>query len=162
MYSITNEFRRALGAFHATWASVEITMDWAIGQFLKLPQEETHLITAGMEFGRKAVLLRALVARSDSKNKNEILQHLNWIQNESKRNAFAHSFMRSNKDVVTFVKRSGHGKFEIREHSFQPKEFDEHVNKFIEAAIGFEKELGATRKEIESFAQAATNLASKS
>jgi hypothetical protein len=73
MYSTSRAFYECFGGFYATWQSVEITMDWTIGQFLGVSYEDTHLITTGMQFGRKAMLLRALVNRSDCKNKGEII-----------------------------------------------------------------------------------------
>jgi hypothetical protein len=155
MYITSTEFRTALGAFYSTWQSVEITMDWAIGQFLKMPDEETHLLTGGMEFGRKAILLRTLVSRSDRKNKGEIIKHLSFIQNGSKRNIFAHSFCRSPNDGVIFVQRSNHGVYKATEHAFSRAEFEAHVNKFVETAQAFERELAMTRESIEKFAAAA-------
>jgi hypothetical protein len=136
-------------------------MDWAIGKFLELPHEQTHLITAGLEFGRKAILLRALVARSDWKNKGEIIKHIKTIQEDSKRNIFAHSFMRSDDKRVLFVERTNHGAFKVRTHEFEPKSFTAHVRQFIDLAKSLEQELGLTREEIQAFADAADNLAKK-
>jgi hypothetical protein len=161
MYVTSPPFREALGTFYGTWASVEITMDWAIGKFLGLPHEETHLITAGLEFGRKAILLRALVARSDRKNKGEIIKHIKTIQEDSKRNIFAHSFMRSEEKRAIFVERSNHGKFSVKKHEFEPESFIAHVRQFIESAKLLEQELGLTREEIQAFADAADSLAKK-
>src|SRR5206468_9141726 len=124
---VTPAFRELFGAFYATWQSVEITMEWAIGQFLKISYEDTHLITAGMQFGRKAMLLRALAGRSDRKNKGEIIKCLSFFVEQSKRNVFAHSFAKSNDDLVTFVNRDNHGKFKMTEHAFTPGEFTAHV-----------------------------------
>ena len=124
--------------------------------------EETHLITAGMQFSRKAILLRALVTRSDRKDKGAIIKLLNYFQEESKRNVFAHSFARSDEDNVIFVTRDNHGKFVAKEHRFSATEFETHIQQFIEAAKSFEKEVGLTRNDIEAFCAAAMTLTSKS
>ena len=86
MYSTSRAFYECFGGFYATWQSVEITMDWTIGQFLGVSYEDTHLITTGMQFGRKAMLLRALVNRSDRKNKGGIIECLSFFVEQSKRN----------------------------------------------------------------------------
>jgi hypothetical protein len=151
MYSVSKEYRESLGAFYATWQSFEITLDWAFGQFLKLPDEETHLLTAGMDFGRKATVFRHLVRESNHENKAEIEKHLNAAQNDSKRNIFAHSFARSDADSVIFIERSRHGSYQAKEHRFTKSEFEAHVNKFIETAKSFEKAVGLTRDAMEKF-----------
>src|SRR5215211_1159361 len=51
------EFQEWFGVFQVTWASMELVTDYAIGKFLELPAEATHLITSGLMFGRKARLL---------------------------------------------------------------------------------------------------------
>ena len=107
------------------------------------------------------MLLRALVNRSDRKNKGEIIECLSFFVEQSKRNVFAHSFARSSEENVTFVTRDNHGKFKVTEHSFTPSEFGAHVNAFIDVAKAFEKEVGLTRENIEAFSYAATGLASK-
>jgi hypothetical protein len=86
---MTVEFTSQVGRFYGIWAATELAIDYAIGFFLKLPPEETHLLTAGMEFNRKARLVMALIKRSDHTNKSQLLAALKIIQNESLRNAFA-------------------------------------------------------------------------
>ena len=58
-----DEFRRALGLFYVNWATLDLTVDYAISQFLKVSAKQAHLITGGMMFGPKA---RALSERKES------------------------------------------------------------------------------------------------
>jgi hypothetical protein len=160
MYSVSSAYRESLGAFYGTWQSMEITLDWALGQFLKLPDDETHLLTAGMDFGRKAVVFRNLVRKSDHPKKTEIEKHLNWIQNESKRNIFAHSFARSGDADVTFIVRSKYDAYDTKEYRFTREEFERHVAQFIETAKAFEASVGLSRDAIEKFAAAASSVKS--
>jgi hypothetical protein len=119
--SQTPIFQRELGRFFGAWTSAEATIDFSIGKLLKITHEESHLITATLEFGRKITLLRSLVSRHRSKNKETIIKCLNTLQNESKRNVFAHSYIGSTKTVVTFIERIPYGKFSANELHPVPK-----------------------------------------
>src|SRR5947208_14979395 len=119
-------------------------------------------MTAGMQFGRKAILLRALVSKSDCKNKGAIIKLLNYFQTESKRNVFAHSFAKSGEDDVTFVTRDNHGKFVAKQYRFTANEFEAHVRGCVEAAKSCEQEVALTRDQIEAFCAAAMRLSSNS
>lgn len=149
------EFTRILGTFYAVWSSAELCVSWAIGHFLRINYEETHVLTAGMEFGRKAILLRALVKRSDHKHKDSILGALNKIHNDSKRNAFAHSFISSTLTTVTFVERSGAGGYKATAHTFTLPEFAAHVNALIEHSAALSNALDFQSVESQKFGDAA-------
>jgi hypothetical protein len=97
------DFLLALGGFHGAWSSLEVLVSYSIGHALKIPFNETHMLTSGMEFGRKATLLRNLVHRSDRKNKAQIIGLIGRLQNESLRNVFAHGMITSSRDTVTFI-----------------------------------------------------------
>src|SRR5689334_16563672 len=90
--AVTSEFTSEFGRFFAVWSTAEMTIDFAIGKFLAIPYEETHLLTAGTDFNRKARLLQALVKRKNPPRANEIIKALRTIQNESLRNTFSHSY----------------------------------------------------------------------
>ena len=53
---ISDEFYRRIGEFHVLWATADLSIDFAIGKFLGLPAVDTHLLTAGMFYGRKLKL----------------------------------------------------------------------------------------------------------
>ena len=153
-------FLRDVGLFNGTWSAFDIISDYAVGQFLGLPHEITHLLTAGLEFHRKARLLRELIQRSDHTKKKDLLTALNVLQNEGKRNVFAHSFMRSRDDRVTFVERTRHGPLQAKEHHFTGPEFQAHVLKVVEAANTFQLALGVTSQHLEEFGAAFKRAAS--
>jgi len=88
----TPEFQQQLGLFYAAWSSTELMMDYAIGKLLHLRPHQTHLLTSGMDFGRKLRLLLHGYKRGRHKRKNVIIGCLNYFWSE-KRNIFAHSFM---------------------------------------------------------------------
>jgi hypothetical protein len=161
LFIFTDAFLINLGKFYTTWLVLEATIDYTIGRFLKLPHNETHILTAGMEFGRKASLLRVLIDRSDIRNKLEIKQLLRKIQEESKRNIFAHSIIASNPTSVSFFYRKMDGTFSITEHSFTHAEFESHVRKMTSFAHNFSNALNVDMNEFQEFSRAALS-ASKS
>jgi hypothetical protein len=111
---ITPEFLTQVGRFYGLWAAIELAIDYSKGQFLKLPAEETHLLTAGNEFNRKSRVLMALIKRNDHPKKDQLLSALKIIQNESLRNLFAHSFLDHDENEVTFVQRWRGGQYDPR------------------------------------------------
>jgi hypothetical protein len=151
------EFSAWLGLFYVVWSGAEVVTAYAVGKFLSLAHEETHLLTARMEFARKTALLRALISRSDHPKKAALKGALNKMQNESKRNVFAHSFLRSDLKTVTFVERTWEGDFKVRLHKFTLEEFIEHVERFQVAGREFERALGMTDmdKDFQAFCFAA-------
>src|SRR5437764_795292 len=79
---VSGDFLYGLGTFYAGWTFVELLVTWALGKFLSLPHEETHILTSGMEFGKAANLLRQIVGRSDHENRSAILASLDRLQND--------------------------------------------------------------------------------
>ena len=158
----SKEFSAWLGVFYVTWSIAENEMAQAIEAQLRLPHFETHLLTARMEFSRKAALLRALISRSDHPNKAAIKGALNKIQNKSKRNVFAHSFLATNETEVIFVERTWEGEFKARMHKFTMPEFITHVQNFIAAATALSTALAVTPADYRAFCDAAMSLASNS
>ena len=63
------DFVWSLGAFFAQWATLELVTSYGICKFLKISFEDAHILTSGMEFGRKSMLLRNLAYRSDAPRK---------------------------------------------------------------------------------------------
>ena len=158
----TTEFAELMGKFQGAWASLELVTDVAICRFLKVTAKETHLITAGMTFGRKAQLLAGLVARSEHPKKSEILDAFNKIRGTSKRDTFAHSYIKSDADTVTFLDRAGGGEFHAKEHTFTLEQFRQHVTDFTQAGGRLYLALGLTDRECNEFANAALSLNRKS
>lgn len=126
----TVHFKADLGFFYRLWTVSDALMDFSLGQFLRLTDDETHIVTSGMPFGRKTALLRSLVARSKHKDKGKIKKLINSIQNESLRNVFAHSYIASDDKVISFVERSHSSDYWAKEHRFTMHEFNEHVTQF--------------------------------
>lgn len=152
------KFIMSLGLFHAAWTSIDLTLDCAIGKSLETQPEQTHLVTAGMEMGRKIRLLHGIVGRTNHKNKNLLIGALNRLQNESKRSVLTHSYILSDRHVVTFVERIG-GEYRVRLHKFTVDEFAMHVQKFTQAAKDFWDALEYTDRDIYDFAMAAVKQA---
>jgi hypothetical protein len=150
-----------MGAFQSMWGSTEIVTDYAICKFLKVTPGQAHLITAGMLFGRKGRLLADLIARSDDPKKDQILGAFNKLRGMSKRDMFAHAYVRSDSNTITFLDRSG-GEFRAQEHTFTLDEFRAYVTGFSEAGTAFRSAIGATKEELDAFAKAALSLSRKS
>jgi hypothetical protein len=156
------EFQQLLGQFQVRWAALELTTDYAIWKFLKTTPEQTHLITSGMMFGRKARLLADLIGRSDHTNKAAIQGVFNKLRGGNKRDVFAHSYQHSTETTVTFVDRSSGGEYRATEHTFTLAEFKAHVDWITSASREFLVALGADSAEFVAFANASLSLERKS
>jgi hypothetical protein len=160
--SFRDDYTQLMGRAQSQWAALEIITDYAIGKFLKVTDGQAHLITSGLMFGRKGRLLADLVATSDDPKKAAILGAFNKLRCMSKRDMFAHSYLRSTKDTVTFLERSVSGKFRAEERTFTLDEFRAYVVDFESAIGAFRASLGATSAQFEAFAKAALSFSRNS
>jgi hypothetical protein len=151
----TTEFLVLLGRFHGAWCTADASIDLAIGKFLKLTPEQTHLMTAGVMSGPKCRLLADLIRRSDHQNKSKLLDALNKIRGEVKRDVLAHAYIRSSSTQVTFISRKTGSRYEARDYSFTLTEFAKHVKVLTQAAEDFDKALATTEAEFSEFIKAA-------
>jgi hypothetical protein len=157
----TIEFRTLYGEFMVTWNVLDLTTDLAIGRFLNITDQEAHLMTSGLMYGRKARLLRDLINRSNHPRKAAILGALNNITSEGKREAIVHSYVHGSADVVEFVERSISGPYTTKRHKFTLNEFRKHVESFYKQCMAFHNALGYSTTEIEAFGEAATSASRK-
>jgi len=151
-------FHYALGAFYSGWSAVEAFVDFGLGKFLKLPHDETHLLTSVMEFSRKATVLRGLVIKSKDSQKEKIIIALNWLQNESNRNLFAHSTVQIYEDKIVFFERQRQGRSRPKQHPYTAKEFLEHVRSVALHSLELSEGLGSSDEELEKFLDAASSV----
>jgi hypothetical protein len=147
----STDFLKLFGAFHAIWAKTDSTVDCLIGKILKINSHQTHIITSGLEFGRKARLLIELLKVSDHKNKSKLIGFLNKLRNVPKRNVFAHSYILSSRDFVTFIERSGGSDYVVKSHKYTLKEFLEHVHRFAELNLNFGLAANISEREHQEF-----------
>ena len=160
--AFSDEFIWHYGAFHASWISGEALLCYMIGSLLKISHTETHIITAGMEFGRKAAIARNLAYLSKHPKKKEVIGLIGRLQNESKRNVFAHGLMVNNNETVTFLDRSRGGDYDVTAYSFSLKEFVLHVQSVAKIGADLHRAFGADEADLEAFHQAALSIANKS
>lgn len=118
-----DEFIRLFGLFMLTWNVFDFTTDLAIGRMLNVTDEQAHLITSGMVFGKKARLFRDLIGRSNHNRKAKILGHFNAAAANAKRDKLAHSMIDFDADRVTFLERPSGGPFDAIQHDFSLDEF---------------------------------------
>jgi hypothetical protein len=135
------DFLRHYGMFHAVFSSLDAMVDLGIGKLLRLTPAETHLLTVGLDFGRRVQILIDIAEHNDHQNKTAMISALKKIQAESRRNAFAHSFISSSATTVTFNYRH-------REKSLDPKQYTYTGPEFQEA-------LGVDIEEFDAFLAAA-------
>jgi hypothetical protein len=147
-------FHIALGLFHAAWSSIDLTLDCSIARFLGISPEQTLLLTAGMELGRKIRLVIGLANRSDHPQKAAMVGALNKLQNESKRTVFAHSYIYSDGDKVVFLERKAN-ETRVFKHTFTLVEFATHVNDFTTAGRALWSSSGVTDADMQTFIKAA-------
>jgi hypothetical protein len=155
----TDQFLHFLGMYHGVLGSLELVLCCGITKLLKIPPESGHILTSGMELGRKLTLLRNVAHRSNHEAKNRIIQLLGKIQNESKRNVLAHSYITTDVDSVTFVERSRGGDYRVTRHRYTLKEFVAHIAEFMKAAAELETVLEITEDELHKFGEAAFSAA---
>ena len=155
------EFNPLVDLFLGAWASFEMTLDFAIGKFLKISHAQTHLITAGMAFGKRANLLADLVGRSDHPRKAEILGTFNRLCGMPKREIFVHSLLRPNDGEGHFLARSANGQFKTKSPNFTKDEVMDQLRAFAVAGSDFHIALGVTDADIQSFAAAAHSMSGK-
>lgn len=155
-------FQRWVGAFAVKWGMAELAVSFAIGKYLSLNYEDTHLLTANMPFNRKATLLRATIKKANPDNVSVVLGALKTIQN-SNRNTLFHGFILSDEKRVTFVEVDLGKTFSAKGHSYEFDGFKEHVSRFYDALDAFLKAVGARPTvELKEFGYAALSLSNKS
>jgi len=159
--ALDQRFLALLGYFHVIWASLDLLLCYGIGAVLKIEAEECHVLTAGMEFGRKITVLRNIIHRSTHPKRKELIGLLGKIQNESKRNVFAHSFVLYDEQTLTFIDRTRGGDYQVKLHRFTVDEFAEHVISFGEAVEGLTEILCPDYENYRRFALAAFSAETK-
>ena len=157
-----NTFNVFIDLFLGAWASFEMTVDFAIGKFLKTTHEQTHLITAGMMFGRRARLLDDLVGRSDHPRKTEILGAFNKLRGMSTKGIFVQCCRWSNEEEGHVLERSADGRFKIKSRNFAEAEFMDCLRAFAAASSDFYLALEITGADIRAFGAAAESLSDTS
>ena len=113
----------------------ELITSVAIGHILgNRRYATTHIITAGIEFGRKANLLRNLLHEIDATEPAHppvmggLIRSIGRLQNESKRNAIAHGIFVTDDKTVTFIDLPKGGDFIATPHRFMLKELKDHTD----------------------------------
>lgn len=154
-------YLQVMGWFHVAWAGIELSTDYAIYKFLGVSAEQSHLITSGLMFGRKARLLADLIARSDHPEKQRILKAFNEVRGGNLRDVFAHSYMMSDETTATYIERPGGGEFRARKHIFTFAKIRDHVLKVMRDGDAFFQVLKVEPKELEKFMDAALTLSRK-
>lgn len=149
------EFTQMFGLFWGYWASLDLTIDYAICQFLNVTHHQAHIITGGMMSGPKFRLLADLIGHSDHPKRDELLGALNKVRKIQKRDIFAHSYIESYEDSVTFLNRKVGGEYKATEDKFTFTTFANHVAEVADAGVRFYNALGVTKPEMQAFAKAA-------
>jgi hypothetical protein len=119
-------YLQLLGIFHSNWSAIDLHTDFAICQFLHVTQQQAHLITSGMMFGRKARLLADLIRNSDDGRKQKLLEAFKKIR-AAKREIITHSYVASDAASVRYLERNISGPFKAEVHSYSAKELHDHV-----------------------------------
>jgi hypothetical protein len=158
-FALSSNFALFVGLFYVNWSRIETTIDYAIGKFLNVSDKQAHIITTYIDFGRKASWLRELVKDSSDPKQGDIIKALNAIQNDSKRNIFAHSYISGVGPWVNFIEKNPHGSFSVRVHRFTEQEFRTHVDGIARHAGDLIMALGVSDDELDAFGQVALNMA---
>ena len=79
-----------------------------------------------------------------------------------KRDVFAHSYIESFSDSVNFVSRTTGGTYKATKHEFTQSSFEKHILEMVKVSMQFYDALGASRYDLQTFAEAALRLNRKS
>lgn len=150
------DFHEMLGKFHCAWLMFDPLLDYSIGKFLNISFEQTHILVAGMEFGKKLRLLIELLKRSNFEKKSVMIESLRTLQG-SKRDVITHSYIASDEKNLSFIfkARGGYGASVL---NFKIDEFSEHVLKMIVATQKFQDALSADVDELRYFGLVSLNI----
>jgi hypothetical protein len=148
------DFHRLLGLFHSIWLSVDPMIDFMIGRLLGADHIDTHVLTAGLEFGRKLRILIDLLKRSDILNKDILVESLRTLQ-QSRRDNITHAYIATSPTTLVFNYRSRGGDFTANRLSFSIRGFEDHVERMIKAAQAFQNATGFSEAEFDAFIAAA-------
>jgi hypothetical protein len=155
-FAYTTEFYTALGMFHAVWGQIELTIDCAIWKAMGTETEqEAHKRVASMKFGKKLKKLRTLIDNGKFKHSQKVKDLLRRIEDESRRNVFAHSILASDKRSVTFIHRSvRRGEYKVERHTIAGHGFIKHAQLFVHIAADLMRAVELSDKEVRDFAAA--------
>lgn len=145
------EFQKEFGACQALLSTAELLLSFALGRFMNLTPEETRTLTCGMEFARKATVLRSLVARSDHPERQVILELLDEYLNDPNRSVIADGLFVSTPSVVTFIARGRGREVVTQTRTFTLEEFQAHVDHFVDVGARLQDALGLKKGEIGQF-----------
>jgi hypothetical protein len=155
------EYNTLLGHFHALWSTVDLLTDYAICEFLKVSNEEGHLITSGMMWGPKARLLAALISRSDHPRKDAVQASFGSLR-AIPRDVIAHGYQSFSTTEIAFLERMRGGEPKAKRHTYTHETFAAMVSNLVTHSRAFVSALGADRNAVGAFADAALNLDRKS
>src|SRR5262245_65996629 len=155
-FAYTTEFYTALGLFHAVWGQIELTIECAIWKAMGTETaHQAHERVARMKFSEKLKKLRRLIDSSKCKHGEKVKDLLRQIEDESKRNVFAHSILTSDEHSVTFVHRSWQrGEYKVERHRICGHGFIKHAQQLVHIATDLLQAIEFSDKEVRDFAAA--------
>jgi hypothetical protein len=144
------DFHRTLGHFHSMWMMFDVTLDFSLKQMLEISNQQTHIMCAGMEFGRKLRLLIELLKRSNHPKRDDLVAAIKVLQG-SKREILTHGYIGSNTTHVTFIYRN-RGDYGVTRQEYSIEEFKTHVTAMVKATIKFQEALEVSDEDFLEFA----------
>ena len=160
-FANTPEFCAALGYFYAAWSRTELAIDCATWKALGAETaEKAHERSARTKFRDKCKQFRALLDGGKFEHGEQVRELLARIEYNSLRNVFAHSFLASDEQSVTFIHRKvERGKYQPTGYTIPRDDFIDHVQNFVQLSFDFEQAVGLSHKEVADFAAMAMPLA---
>ncbi len=138
---------------------VEGTLEVAVAKQLNLAPLEGSIVTSGLQFRAKAVLLQALLNR-DPANK-EALKVVKELLNFSDRNDLLHGIAMHHPDGIQVVRRSNNGVFRSVELAYPMPVLRDLILKVGAMAQGLQDALGISADDYRAFLRAAHNAQTK-
>jgi hypothetical protein len=151
----------AYGLFMTTWAVLEVVIEVAITKQLGLDGTRGNIVTSGLQFERRASILRSLLALHGTTHAQAI-KLITQITQDARRNTLTHGLVRVSQETLDFVKRETVNSLKATKITFTTVDLVAHVQKVNGSIMKLQELLGITDADLEEFSIIAENLANKS
>jgi hypothetical protein len=136
-----------IGIYFVHWSSFELALDIGKTKLSGESPQVTLKLTRKWSVSKKVDKLKQLAQASNHPKREQIVQLLAKIPQESLRNVIAHCYMRFGKGIVIFRQRAKDGS--LRTEEMSEEAFRLHLAALTKAADDLSKALGNTEEDAE-------------
>lgn len=140
----------ALGHFIVCFSLLDTTIEVAIGRLLKLDPVKSTIVTAGLQFKAKLMLLSSLL-NLDPKTHAKLITEIKDLSGKTDRNDIVHSVVATYGRNIEFLRRRVDLKFKARDIKHTPETLIELAADITQTGANIMKELNFTRHDLGLF-----------